>query len=199
VTVTTKQTARGSRRRQQILESAAELMADRGYSAVSLADIGGAAGIVGSGIYRHFESKSAILNALLDVAMKRMLTATREMVESDLDGFDLLAAMIRCQAEIVVDDRHLIAVYLKDSSHVEQANLRQLRRQQRQLVEEWLYQCEAVAPGIGEAQIRATVHGVLALINSIADHVSVLSKEQMVESVTVMAVAALRAGLAIDH
>jgi AcrR family transcriptional regulator len=196
--MTTKQTARGSRRRQQILEAAAELMADRGYSSVSLADIGGAAGIVGSGVYRHFESKSAILNALLERAMAKMLDATREMVESELTGFDLLVAMVHRQAEIVVEDRHLIAVYLKDSGHVEQADLRELRRQQRRLVEEWLYQCESVAPTLGEAEIRATVHGVLALINSIADHVSPLSSERMVESVTVMAVAALRTGLALD-
>lgn len=130
--------------------------------------------------------------------MQKMLSATREMVESDLEGLALLEGMIRTQAEIVVGNRHLIAVYLKDSGHVEQVDLRELRRQQRRLVEEWLYQCECVAPGMGEAEIRAAVHGVLALINSIADHVSALSSEQMVESVTTMAVAALRAGLGIE-
>jgi AcrR family transcriptional regulator len=198
VSVTTGQTARGSRRRQQILESAVELMAERGYSAVSLADIGGAAGIVGSGVYRHFESKSAILSALLDRAMKRMLTATHDMVASDLEGLELLGAMIRRQAEIVVADRHLIAVYLKDSGNVEKSDLRELRRQQRKLIEEWLYQCELIAPTKSEPEIRATVHGVLALINSIADHVSPMRNDRMVDAVSVMAIAALHAGLGLD-
>ena len=41
-------------RQERILAAAAELAAGRGYHAVGLADIGAQAGIVGSGIYRHF-------------------------------------------------------------------------------------------------------------------------------------------------
>jgi AcrR family transcriptional regulator len=41
--------ARDPERREKILRAAAELFAGRGYHAVSVADIGAAAGIVGSG------------------------------------------------------------------------------------------------------------------------------------------------------
>jgi AcrR family transcriptional regulator len=67
---------RDPERREKILRAAAELFAGRGYHAVSLADIGAAAGIVGSGVYRHFASKAAILVALFDEFTGR-LTRTR--------------------------------------------------------------------------------------------------------------------------
>jgi AcrR family transcriptional regulator len=44
-------------RKERILAEAATLIARRGYLGVNLADIGGAAGIVGSGIYRHFDRR----------------------------------------------------------------------------------------------------------------------------------------------
>ena len=42
-------------RKDRILAAAADLVARRGYHAVGMADIGAEAGIVGSGIYRHFD------------------------------------------------------------------------------------------------------------------------------------------------
>src|SRR4051794_41975786 len=65
-------------RRERILRAAAELVAERGFHAVSMADIGAASGIVGSGVYRHFESKSAVLLALLDEGMERLLAGAAE-------------------------------------------------------------------------------------------------------------------------
>ena len=46
--------------------AAAALGAPRGFDAISMADIGAKAGIVGSGVYRHFDSKTAILVAMAD-------------------------------------------------------------------------------------------------------------------------------------
>lgn len=53
-------------RKERILAAAADLVARHGYHAVSMADIGAVAGITGAGIYRHFDSKSAVLVALFD-------------------------------------------------------------------------------------------------------------------------------------
>lgn len=53
-------------RAERILAAAARLIASRGFHGVGMAEIGAEAGIVGSGIYRHFPSKEAILVALLD-------------------------------------------------------------------------------------------------------------------------------------
>src|SRR5690349_17714835 len=63
---------RDPERRERILAAAAQLAAGRGFHTVGLADIGAQAGIVGSGIYRIFVSKDALLAALLDRGMDRL-------------------------------------------------------------------------------------------------------------------------------
>ena len=45
-----------------------------------MADIGAEAGIVGSGIYRHFDSKTAILVAMADRVMDRLMTRAGEII-----------------------------------------------------------------------------------------------------------------------
>lgn len=55
----------------RILEAAVECFAAKGYAATKIADIEAAAGLsVGAGgTYRHFESKRAILEAVLDLVL----------------------------------------------------------------------------------------------------------------------------------
>ena len=60
-------------RRELLLQSAADLFATKGYHAVGIDDIGAAAGISGPGVYRHFASKQALLEALCDRALSSML------------------------------------------------------------------------------------------------------------------------------
>ncbi len=62
----TRRTDRGARRRHAIVAAAAELFAEHGYPAVGMDDIGAAAGVTGPAIYRHFESKAAVLAAVID-------------------------------------------------------------------------------------------------------------------------------------
>lgn len=51
--------------RQLILEKALELFADRGYDAVSVADIAAAVGIKAPSLYNHFHSKKEIFDSIL--------------------------------------------------------------------------------------------------------------------------------------
>ena len=49
----------------QILATAAELFAARGFHGVSVADLGAACGISGPALYKHFPSKDAMLAEML--------------------------------------------------------------------------------------------------------------------------------------
>lgn len=48
-----------------IMQKALELFADRGYDAVSVADIAAAAGIKAPSLYNHYQSKQEIFNSIL--------------------------------------------------------------------------------------------------------------------------------------
>src|SRR6476620_10091035 len=73
-------------RKERILVAAAALGARRGFDAISMADIGAEAGIVGSGVYRHFDSKTAILVAMADRVMDRMMGRAAEIISAGLDA-----------------------------------------------------------------------------------------------------------------
>jgi len=67
-------------RKERILLAAADLIALKGYHTVSIMDLGAAAGITGSAIYRHFGSKSAVLVELFDRVIDALLRDAQETV-----------------------------------------------------------------------------------------------------------------------
>lgn len=62
-------------RREQILQEAARLFAERGFHGVGVDEIGAAVGISGPGLYRHFPGKDAMLAELLVGISERLLEA----------------------------------------------------------------------------------------------------------------------------
>jgi AcrR family transcriptional regulator len=165
-------------RRDKILAAAVELVARRGYHAVSLADIGAAAGIVGSGIYRHFSSKSAILVALLDQVMARLLDNTAAVMASGMADAEVLAALVADQAAFAVNDRYLVRLYQREVHTLPEADRRRLRRLQRHYVEEWVHVLAGLRPELTDAQARAVVHAAIGAIQSGASYNSGLPPDQ---------------------
>jgi AcrR family transcriptional regulator len=60
-------------RREQIAQTALEIMTDQGLRGLSVASIAGRIGLVPSAIYRHFQSKEDIVDAVLDLIHARLL------------------------------------------------------------------------------------------------------------------------------
>ncbi len=52
--------------RERILEAALEMFSQNGYAGTNIRELSASLGLVKSGVYKHFESKEAIWNALLD-------------------------------------------------------------------------------------------------------------------------------------
>ena len=173
--------ARDPDRREKILRAAGEQFARRGYHAVGLADIGAAAGIVGSGIYRHFTSKSAILVALLDQVMGRLIDEAGQILATEPDAARQLEALIQGQVAFAVDDRYLVRLWQREVHVLPEADRRRLRRLQRLYVEEWVHLLAELRPGLGDGQARALVHAAIGAIQSVASYDSGLPRPQQVD------------------
>src|SRR5215831_9652204 len=76
-------TPRGRERRELLLRATADLVAERGFHAVGIADIGAAAGVTGSAIYRHFGSKEEMLVALYDRTLDELLDGARRAAKGE--------------------------------------------------------------------------------------------------------------------
>ena len=87
-------------RREQILAAATEAFARSGFAATSLDDIAGQAGITRVILYRHFDSKTDLYQAVLDQMCARLDAHVEEPVggftDNSIDG--LLAAAIESPA-----------------------------------------------------------------------------------------------------
>jgi AcrR family transcriptional regulator len=154
----------------RILEASAELFASRGYHAVGMADIGAAAGIVGSGIYRHFPSKAAILAELFSRAMDTVRAAAADIAESFDDGREALTALVFHHVRWAVLDRALVQVYLGELNNLAEEDRRKLRRAQRLYIEEWVGLLGPLRPELTDAEARLTVHAAMGSIQSILFH-----------------------------
>lgn len=68
--------------RQRILDAAAKAFRRQGYVATRLAEIGKLAGLKPGSIYYHFASKEEILEAVLDIGIRRIFDAVAASLES---------------------------------------------------------------------------------------------------------------------
>jgi AcrR family transcriptional regulator len=166
-------------RKARILTAAAELISRSGYHAVGMGDIGTAAGIVGSGIYRHFESKSAILAVLLEHVMSRLSGVASEIVEAATDDRVAVTELVRNHVRVAIQDRRILQVYHREARNLPTNELRRLRRAQRHYIEEWVGVVAPLRPGLTDAEVRVLVHAAIGSIQSILFYNSGLPDEQI--------------------
>lgn len=159
-------TIRDPERRERILEAAAQLIAQRGYLGVSLGDIGAAAGIVGSGIYRHFDGKVSILVEMFDRVVDRLLADAEQMLRRSAPPDTTLAALVRGQVEFTLGERSLCEVYLQEARNLPEADLRRLKWKQRHYVDLWIDLLRALQPELSAAQAQVRVQGAIASVHS---------------------------------
>ena len=76
----TRRSRQKSDRRSALLTAAERLIAEKGFLAVRLEDIGSAAGVSGPAIYRHFPNKEALLVELLVGISTRLLAGAQAVV-----------------------------------------------------------------------------------------------------------------------
>ncbi|MFF4024877.1 MULTISPECIES: TetR/AcrR family transcriptional regulator [Nocardia] len=166
-------------RKDRILVAAADLVARRGFHAVSMSDIGQAAGITGSGIYRHFDSKSAVLVSLFEQAIDNLLMDEHTIVESVADLRLALNRLIDGQVEFVVGDRELAQVYHNEINNLPDEDSRRLRRKQRMYIEEWVHLLDELRDDLSDADARAMVHAAIGAIQSSLFHNTGLSEDRL--------------------
>lgn len=164
------QRTRDPRRKAKILDAAASLLAGNGFHSVSMADIGERAGITGSGIYRHFASKSAILVELFEQVIDNLLEEGRVIVEQTTDLRQALSSLIEGQVEFVVSQRPLAQVYHNEINNLPQEDQVRLRRKQRLYIEEWVHVLGEMNPTIDEAVTRTLANTAIGAIQSALFH-----------------------------
>ena len=185
-------TPRGLARRERLLSAAAELVAQRGFHAVGIGDIGAAAGVTGSAIYRHFSSKQEILVALFDAVLDDLLDGARSAVR-EADGAEATVRALVCwHVDFALRDRSVIAVYDQESHNLPEDDRQRFRRKQRAYVELWVDAVVPLRPDLSRPALTAAVHAVFGLLNSVSDHATRVPDSVLAALLRDMALGALR-------
>lgn len=156
----------GQHTRAEILRASARLFAERGFGGTSVEDIGGACGISGPAVYKHFANKHAVLAQLLVDISEQLQQRARAV----LDRHDPPAAALRQLVEVHVDfalaEPDLIRVHDRDLPSLQPRERRTVRRLQRGYVELWVDVLRALDHELTAEAARTRAHATFGLLNS---------------------------------
>ncbi|ALJ18639.1 SACE_7040 family transcriptional regulator [Microbacterium sp. No. 7] len=153
-------------RRAGILQAAARLFAERGYNAVSLEDIGGAVGVSGPAIYRHFANKQALLGAILVSVSEGLLAGGLDVLERESSPPRRLEELVRFHVDFALADVEVIRVQDRELSSLGDDDRHTVRRLQREYVELWTGVLHALRPDRSVDELRVRAHACFGLLNS---------------------------------
>ena len=88
-------------RQQQILDTTLDIIAEKGLGGVSTSEIAQRVGIVPSALYRHFESKEALIDALLDRTHMILFENVRKMTLKKSDPKEDLKSLFLLHLEFI--------------------------------------------------------------------------------------------------
>lgn len=146
-------------RRDSILARAADLFATKGIAATSVRDIAEATGLLAGSLYHHFESKDALVDAILSRSLEKLLTSCRRVRESHSDPEACLESLIRASFRIMQDEPSATTIYLKDRELlIRLPRFRYLEDARAEIDTIWL---DVIREGIEQGRLRHDLDPVL--------------------------------------
>jgi AcrR family transcriptional regulator len=160
-------------RKDQIVEAARQLIVQRGYRNVSMAEIAEAVGITAGALYRHFSNKAVLLGAVIDTSFDDLIAITSQR-DRNLEGVLTMAC------EQVVARRDTGALWFRESRHLEPDTAARLRRRLRDNNRTYQSLLQAERPALAGVQAQRLAWGVQSILASPSFHTSKLPNADFV-------------------
>src|SRR5512141_1458534 len=151
-------------RREQILDTAANLFAERGFHGVSVAELGAACGISGPALYKHFPSKDAMLAEMLVEISEELLRVGRERSAAAADPASALRALVAWHIDFALHHKPLIVVQDRDWASLPDEARERVRGLQRRYVDLWADRLREVHVDLPPQRARAMAHAAFAML-----------------------------------
>lgn len=140
-------------RRDELLDLAAAMFAERGLRATTVRDIADSAGILSGSLYHHFKSKEQMVEEVLRDFLDWLFGRYQEIVESETDPLKRVEGLFMSSFE-AIEDRHAQVVIYQDeakrlSSLPQFAFVDERNREQRTM---WV---NVLKQGVAEGSLRA--------------------------------------------
>lgn len=182
--------SRGSRRKL-LLDAAADLFLRHPYDLVTVGMVATKAGISGPGLYRHFQSKQALLVAVVEEGLQELHGFARGAADVETDPRAALVAMIEFHVRSVVADLPRTQIFLKNEHALPELDRRRIRREMNMYAQEWVSMVVQLRPDLSEPQVRLLTQAVFSMLNSVATLDKGLDQDEIVATMTNAAIHAL--------
>ncbi|MFD8497900.1 TetR/AcrR family transcriptional regulator [Amycolatopsis sp. NPDC059657] len=153
-------------RREQLLTAATALFGERGFHAVSMEDIGAAAGITGPSVYRHFPSKAALMVAIGHRAADRLAVGADQAMRC-ADESEALRRLAASYVDTLRNTPELSVSFSGDPVMLPERDKADLRRVQKDYVARWTALLSTVRPELNERESKIIVHAALTIANDL--------------------------------
>ena len=119
-----------ARRRVELLRAAAVIMADKGFHAMRLEDLGEAAGISGPAVYRYFASKEEILTDLMTGISEKLYEEALQITKGLSEPRERLLALINLQIDFAMTEPELIRLHNRELFRMAEDGRERVRKAQ---------------------------------------------------------------------
>ncbi|GAA3510446.1 TetR/AcrR family transcriptional regulator [Aquimarina addita] len=110
-------------RKQEIIQAAAILFKEKGYSAVTMRDLAKAMGIKAASLYNHIQSKQEILSTIIIDLAEEFTYGMGQIVSSDEGAIRKLENIISLHIDVTLRNADGLASLNNDWMHLEEENL----------------------------------------------------------------------------
>ena len=109
-------TRQGQERKEQLLEHAARLFAERGYADTRVVDIVRAAGVAKGLFYWYFENKEALFRELIESTRLRMRQAQGSAIDVTADPLTRIGQGVRASIRFMAEHQRLYSMIAIEAS-----------------------------------------------------------------------------------
>lgn len=149
-------------KREQLLTEAIRIFGRQGYHEASIEEIGAAAGINASSVYRYFSSKSDLLAAAFHRTGERVAIANAEALSEATSRSDAAVRIAERFARMTFAMPEIGPVYFAEFSNLPASEQHRLRSIQRQNVLEWANLLDG-----DQVEARFRVHAAVGLVTDV--------------------------------
>ena len=106
-------------RKDEIINTAAKLFKEKGYSAVTMRDLATAMGMKAASLYNHINSKQDILKAIIISIAEEFTSGMSVIIDSEFSNIDKLKKIVNLHVDITSHNTNGMASLNNDWMHLE--------------------------------------------------------------------------------
>jgi AcrR family transcriptional regulator len=101
-------------RQEQLAQAALSLITTQGLKGLSVARVARRVGLVPSAVYRHFESKDELLDAVLELIRERLSANVVQASQGTKDALQVLRRLVMAHVRLIRENEGILSVVFSD-------------------------------------------------------------------------------------